>query len=172
MEDALARCAIVEARIQEPETQLRLTKSGDQHLDSRGVVPDVVPRAFEDSEEMEVHRACLESTRKSVVEARAKRITSKAKSGSRSKVILIEAQVNAQAAKAAEEVLSARTSDLQADGFWKSALGLIYRGRLATGDRGINLLLCCHSLCAHSLRYLHEYNIVVRTVCNIFLCPQ
>ena len=62
VEDALARSAIVEARVQELETQLRLTKSG-----------------------------------------------------SRSRTIRTEAQVNAQAAKAAKEVLSARSSDLQAD---------------------------------------------------------
>ena len=62
MEDALARSAIAEARIQELEAQLRSTKVG-----------------------------------------------------SRSRIILTEAQVNAQAAKAAKEVLSARSSDLRAD---------------------------------------------------------
>ena len=108
VEDALARSAIAEARIQELEAQLRLAKFGDQELDF-SLVPDAVPEVVEVTrEELEAHQACLKSTRKSVAEARAKRTTSKAKLGSRSK--LTEDQVNFQAAKAAKEVLSAKST--------------------------------------------------------------
>ena len=71
----MARSAI--ARIQELETQLCLIEPKNQDLGFRDVVPDVVPEVMEVSrEELEAHRVCPESTRKSVA---AKRLVSKTK---------------------------------------------------------------------------------------------